>query len=284
MNGKSQARDYYVKNIQQVEKMRKFCGVLLCQLFICLSVISSCFAGEGSYAVWSAAEGSEVNIFYSVLHDNQWSNPAQLTMGGTNVTPAITVDNDGIIWIVWVDFIDENRLLKYAKIQGNDIVQGRVSDALMELSYSPSIIVDRAHIPWIAWSSNTGTDEDIFFSRWNGASWDAPKQVNPDNKLPDITPTIGLGIDGRPWISWQRFNGDRYETSVAYWLDNHWDFTKSTNVKSNIQQKIMGRKAKLPQLPVQAKNRLMGSFFIPGSEEVQSISDRPLPLTTGEEK
>lgn len=257
---------------------------LLFQVIVCFYAIPYCVAGDSAYVAWSVPEGSDINIFYSVLSDARWSSPVQITQGGTNVTPAITVDGDGIVWIVWVDFVDESRFLKYARIRGNDIVQGRVSELPAERSYSPSIIVDRSNKPWIAWASYSGMDEDIFFSTWDGESWEAPKQVNPDNNVPDVTPTIGLGLNGRSWISWLSFNGEGYDTYTVNWSNMRWSSVKKIKEENNIKQKIRNLKARIPQFPAQAKKRLMGAVFISNKEEIQSISDQQITLPALESK
>jgi len=254
-------------------------NIFIFQIIICFSVITSCLANEKSFAAWSAPDGPEVNIFYSVLYNDHWSKPLQLTIEGSNVTPAISVDSNGTIWIIWVDFVDENSFLKYAIIRDDEIVQDRVLSSALEKSFSPCIIIDRLNIPWIVWAGLNGTDEDIFYSRWLGASWSLPKQVNSDNTIPDITPTIGLGSDGRPWISWLSANGDTYDTITVYWSNSSWDRAKEGNT-GNILQQIKNHRKSSPQFPTVARNRLMGSIFAGDSEEIQSVSDRHIHLMT----
>lgn len=258
--------------------MRTAYTLLICQILFYFALASSCFAGAEAFATWSAPDGSEINVFYSTFHETHWAPPTRITDKGTNVTPAITAGGDGIIWILWVEFTKENRILKYARIHGNDIAYGRVSGAPLERSYAPSIIVDRANNPWVVWAGFIGTDEDIFFSRWKGTSWEAPQQVNMDNNQPDITPTIGLGLNGQPWVSWLSFNGSEYDTHVTHWSKTCWGTAERVRGKSYIHQKIGSVKSRIPQMPTQAANRLMGSVFMPNSSEVQSVSDRILTL------
>lgn len=200
------------------------------------------------------------------------------------MTPAITVDQSDTIWIVWVEFTEETRLLRYSKIEGGNEIQGRVLNSGSERSYSPSIIVDNTNTPWVAWAGDDGTDEDIYFSRWDGSEWDAPQQINQDDDYPDITPTIGLAPNGQPWISWLGFDGDRYDTYTVYWRQNHWSPEKKTEDSKLLRNMARDQSTRIPDLPARARNRLMGAVFLRKGGEIQSLSERVIPLKAHMEK
>ncbi len=70
----------------------------------------------------------------------------------------------------------------------------------------------------LAWSAFDGHDDEILWSRFDGAAWSRPARAAPDNDVPDVTPALTAVGDGA-LLAWSRFDGaSSYQTVVARFL------------------------------------------------------------------
>jgi lysophospholipase L1-like esterase len=68
---------------------------------------------------------------------------------------------------------------------------------------APSLAVDGAGAPVVAWAASDGTDAEIWISTRTGGRWSAPRSLSR-NQVPDIMPSIARTPDGllATWISY----------------------------------------------------------------------------------
>ncbi len=68
----------------------------------------------------------------------------------------------------------------------------------------PTVFEDAANNLWLFWSSRRSGDWKIWFSRFDGTSWGAPKQLTT-GALPDREPAALFdSASGRIWVFWSR--------------------------------------------------------------------------------
>jgi hypothetical protein len=63
------------------------------------------------------------------------------------------------------------------------------------------------------WSAFDGDDDEILWSRRDGASWTAPARLHPDNRVPDITPAVAATAHGAV-AAWSRYDDGSYRGRV----------------------------------------------------------------------
>ena len=234
-------------------------------------------------SVWATlGENRTATLHYSVRGHGKWGPVEQVALNrGLHVTPAIAVDTDKTIWLVWIEQTSEENILRYGVIRNGKLQTGRVGTSGNEQSFAPTILLDAKGNPWIAWSGMTGMLSDIYISRWNGTGWEERVMVHTKNDSPDITPFLGMNKDKNLWISWFGFTtAHQYVRYTADQREGKWHVASSTATKKETDAFIKQRINTGIILPVQAKNRLMGAIFTGTSNEIQSISERFISFTT----
>ncbi|MGW8193945.1 MAG: hypothetical protein ACWGOX_06730 [Desulforhopalus sp.] len=247
-------------------------------VFIAVMLVPAPFSCSGQVegcATWSKQEGDSANIYLAELQNGVWDNARKITGNeGINITPTVSMAENDDIWLVWVKVAGDSRTLQYFTRQQKGEMTGKVASVEGRPGFSPSIVVDHQNTPWLSWAIDDGSDEDIYYSCWNGSGWQAPQRVHPDNTVPDITPTIGLGPNGQPWISWESFDGNEYVTRTVFWHHDAWQPFAEGSSRRTFQLLAESQRKNLPDLPHAAGDRLMGSLFMRGGGEIQSMSER----------
>lgn len=83
-------------------------------------------------------------------------------------------------------------------------------------------------------------DLEVYYSRWNGQSWDTPQTVNPPNSTTDWVPRVAVAPNGALWVLWDTPRGDgtdaymglasRWNGTGWTWPDTVWtDGTRGNN-------------------------------------------------------
>jgi hypothetical protein len=59
--------------------------------------------------------------------------------------------------------------------------------------------------PWVVWSANDGSDQEIAFAFWTGGRWEGPRLLErADNGLDDLDPRVAFDAAGNPVVTWWR--------------------------------------------------------------------------------
>jgi hypothetical protein len=74
----------------------------------------------------------------------------------------------------------------------------------------------------LAWSSFDGEDNEILWSRHDGSRWSAPQRVGGNDKVPDVTPSLGT-VDGVLTLAWSEWDGSTYRLRLARFEGDGWD-------------------------------------------------------------
>ena len=80
-----------------------------------------------------------------------------------------------------------------------------------QLALSGAVLADGSWL--LAWSAFDGSDDEILWSRRDGATWTAPARLHPDNRVPDITPAVAATARGAV-AAWSRYDGGSYRGRV----------------------------------------------------------------------
>jgi hypothetical protein len=142
--------------------------------------------------------------------------PAPKTTGRLRAEPLPLVEDGRLAGLVWLEGDEARRLaVRFARWDGAAWKPARTVSAPSPGSQLALTAARLADGSWLlAWSAFDGHDDEILWSRSDGAAWSRPARVAPDNDVPDITPALAASGDGA-LLAWSRFDGDGYRTVTA---------------------------------------------------------------------
>jgi hypothetical protein len=180
--------------------------------------------------------------------------------------PAIAVDTEGNIHLVW----SENNYL--GGKTDEDIFHrcwnatmgtwGSIEDVSFEhngTSYAPSMAVDKEgnlHIVWIDTSdyNGAGTDEDIFYRRWNATTrqWTPTVVVSNFSESYSANPDIVVDMDGNIHIVWvdSNYNGSGSDGDIFY---RSWNTTTGIWTETELVTFESAQTSNMPKIAVDLK-------------------------------
>ena len=221
------------------------CIIVIFYLFL-FSVISNVCAGDKEDAVnteaeliWSEFDGENYEIFYSNLSNNKWASKVQITNNNLeDLNPTISTGANGITWAVWSAMSGVKTNLFYSNFDGSSWAPPTQIITNLSSNTTPSIIIDNENIPWVVWTRFDGQDDDIWFTRWNGDDWEEPQRINKDDSMPDILPIIGIDEEGKPWVKWSGYDGERYINYSCKWTGTEWSDEKGAERSNSYNSMI----------------------------------------------
>lgn len=223
------------------------------------------------HIVWVDETGNDADIFYVYWEPGLPSGPgwarsdhikyngsnADVCLNtGTSCQPTFDLDSNNIPFIAWTDTEYGNAEIlcvkwdetnhRWACVDGSEykangpFCHGIVSNN-SGLSVEPSLKIDKStNMPHLAWAdqsyqTNSKTNYEIMYARWNGTSWvgangsayDASTGANANmsNNIGDSrTPSLDLDSNGRPHIAWQEATCTVGIGEILYvrWNGNNW--------------------------------------------------------------
>lgn len=155
-----------------------------------------------------------------------WSTPIMVNdpiyiTGETNQSkPAITVDNNGIIYVAWEDHRNVDKQIYISK--STDGGKSFLIDIMVSRSQpgtnakNPDLMVDENNNLFVTWEEDFFSKFNVYFSKSLdfGITFSAPVRVNSElNKCtPDSNPTVEVDSKGNVFVMWsdQRNNNHIY--------------------------------------------------------------------------
>ena len=268
-------------------KGRTRMAVLFCGLLLWAGPVAAAAAADAADAlrlVWAADRGQGFDLFTAVQEKNGWGPSTRLVDGPeADITPACTVDQGGHLWLVWIVRDREGRSQLRYRIDalGRKPREGRIVTGFDD-NYAPVVLIDREGTGWVAWASYTGSSDDVFASRFDGAGWSAPLRVHAANDQPDVKPFLSLSGDGRVQVTWLGLREGGYQRFQVQW--NGTGFLGERVVADKTWEQGMHKhlRRKAPPLPRETRAQGMVTAFLPGNREIQAVPDWVFPLTFSE--
>ncbi len=206
---------------------------------------------------WVKKNNGKHDITYSYFDGNAWKGSILLSTGNpVNFVPAIANKKNGDTWFVWSSDTGEHYHLYYAVISNDKILAGPVQiKTQLNSNTTPSITIDMEDTPWIAWSGNNGKDDDIYYSKHNGTTWEKEKIVHNENSYPDIFPKVISDQNNSIVVQWTHVEPLKSQKITAY-LRNGSNVLKSKDKKDvssamNMQNQVS---LCLPNVPKTVEN------------------------------
>ena len=139
---------------------------------------------------------------------------------GLNHSPDFAFDAFDSPWIAWV--CSEG-------MAGRVLVQDVRTNRAWVLSpnppsavTAPRIVIAPGNTPWVFWEGNESGKEGIFYSRFSGLAWTAPRMVATGNPYPDVNPDALVDGQGRLILAWSGYDGNDYEIYASSWAGSDW--------------------------------------------------------------
>lgn len=84
---------------------------------------------------------------------------------------------------------------------------------------------DRQGHVWAVWEGDSGTDVDLYFSRWVEGEWSAAEPVHTRPHAWDRSPSLAVAEDGVLWLAWTSARRESPRESALYvsrWQERRW--------------------------------------------------------------
>jgi lysophospholipase L1-like esterase len=179
---------------------------------------------DRSGAVWSAREewneGESAVILSRVLEGGETPVCRISRPRGHNFSPDFAFDAFNAAWIAWIHAEGKNGrvLVLDSRTRRSWILNLGQPSAVT----SPKIIVAPGNIPWVFWESNSRGKASVFFSRFSGEEWTAPRMLETGNPYPEVNPDAVADDSGQIWLAWSGYDGNDYEIFCAPWNGLSW--------------------------------------------------------------
>jgi len=121
---------------------------------------------------------------------------------------SIAVDNNGRAHIAWCEPISGRIYYRMHNNTGwtTPIWINDPSTIFCDDWAAPQIAVDDSnnlHVVWVGIASGE-TDQDIFYSKYNGQQWLAPIRLNTNDNYDEYYPDIALSSSNTIWVTWDK--------------------------------------------------------------------------------
>ncbi len=166
----------------------------------------------------------------TTVTDTGWTEQRMVNTPDTTADqqPNIVIDNLNCPWVIWNTGIPYD--FTCTKWNGNnwDDEMGLFEDNQDEVRFKPRLTFDDQNRPWVIHHKAYGPNmelRDIFFTFWNGDTWEPERQVNLyDSTEVDFSPRIDCN-NSETWCVW--YGGispyDPYDIYVSKWSQNGWE-------------------------------------------------------------
>jgi len=182
--------------------------------------------------------GTDYDIFYKRWNatSSTWTTTEVVSTEstGSSITPTIAVDGTGNIHVVWYDMTNYGGsgtdydifYKRWNATSSTWTTTEVVSTESTSYSYSSTIAVDSVGNVQVAWEDMTnyggsGTDEDIFYKRWNATSntWATTEVVSTESTGDSNSPTIAVDGAGNVHVAWYditNYGGSGTDVDIFY--------------------------------------------------------------------
>ncbi|MEJ2212346.1 MAG: hypothetical protein P8129_25440, partial [Anaerolineae bacterium] len=150
------------------------------------------------------------------------SSPPEAPIDVLGLTAA--ADASGRTWAVWAADDGRDSELFYSRWDGDSWASARAVHASPDTWESgPSLAIAPDGTAWLAWTSASREDSDVYLSRWLGSRWSEPQVLDRGSALAADEPALAAAPDGTFWLAWVgEATPDNDEVYVAFWDGRAW--------------------------------------------------------------
>jgi hypothetical protein len=182
-------------------------------LAVLLAAAPSAAGQQRMELVWSQSDGLRKEIYASSCKNGAWSEPVKITNSNANkLHPVLELAPDGRRWAFW-SAVDLNGIsIEYATAaQDSAWSEPKQMELNQNSAITPSVLIEDSGAVWLVWAGNSGSQDEIYFSRYVNSAWEEPAAVHPANQVPDIKPEISRNSSGQIEVRWLGVRDGRYK-------------------------------------------------------------------------
>ncbi|MGB9879403.1 MAG: hypothetical protein ACPLRM_01450, partial [Anaerolineae bacterium] len=166
--------------------------------------------------------GGNYEIYHCRWNGTTWSLPRNVSnTSGVSSSPAIAVAPDGMLHVVWADNTPGYNVIYHAYWNGTYWINEPIPNAL---GGAPAIAVDMDGMVHVVWQDrDTPTSPyEIYYSRWDGASWSLPENLSDSAMEQSIIPSLAVDGSNEAHILWQERINSRYTIYYTWGRVGFW--------------------------------------------------------------
>jgi hypothetical protein len=184
--------------------------------------------------VWTQLDGLNFRIFKSERTNGVWTNPYSLSdsisPAGTDAYyPRAAINGNGDILITWHQFDGTSyQVFKSEKINGTWVNPTSLTANICtdgSNAYYPVAAMNDNNEALVVWEQTDGVNYQIFKSEKRNGIWKNPSSIK-DDISPDSTdayyPQAAMNSTGDAIITWEQFDGFRYQTFFSRYTTGEW--------------------------------------------------------------
>ncbi|MCA9058135.1 MAG: hypothetical protein KDA85_06530, partial [Planctomycetaceae bacterium] len=163
-------------------------------------------------------------IYLQILKNGRWSEPIPVTTGEQELyRPAVTVDGQGRVWVIYSAHVDPDENLDYGNwelMARSFAADGTDASAPVNISHTdgadfmPAATTDSSGDVWVVWVGSRGDSFHVFTSHQQGSGFTAPARVS-EFAGNEWEPAIAADRNGHVTVAWDTFDKGDYDVYVA---------------------------------------------------------------------
>ncbi len=146
--------------------------------------------GGNFFLCWTSSDEGSISVKYSRNTGDAWSEAKTLvTDFESSTSPAVAVDSDNVIWIVFSGDVGEYDDIYYiqfdaeadAKAEKQNPVRVNASNDSPDIK--PSIVINDDGNPVVTWEGYRGDSYVLLQSTWDGSQWGKEKIITAEDAI-----------------------------------------------------------------------------------------------------
>jgi hypothetical protein len=161
-------------------------------------------AAGNLHVVWYLRQsGTNDEIYYKMFDGNTWGSDQRLTNDANDSeNPAVAVDDDGSIHVVWSDNRDGNSEIYYKKYDGVSWGPDTRLTGAYGASGHPAIAVYDGKV-YVVWHDGRGGNHQVYSKRYNGTAWEADYRISTNTDGWSQKASVVADEMGQIHVVWQ---------------------------------------------------------------------------------
>ena len=146
-------------------------------------------------------------IYYTTLTDTGWLEPVNLTLwSSTRYMPDIAIDGNGLIHVIWTDYIFGNGEIVHSYFDGEawSPIENVSNDSIA--SGWSRILADSENHLHVVWANiaDVGIQCQVYYTFFDGVTWSQAANLSLTDSLPSIRPELALDAYDHAHVVWNQ--------------------------------------------------------------------------------
>jgi hypothetical protein len=168
----------------------------------------------------------------------KWSEAVRVTeAAGDYNKPGVTIDDTGVVWVVWPAQVRDNWDLYARRRNPNgswSAIERLTFDNAPDIN--PQLAAAGGRV-MLVWQSMRRAQNDILHRIWEKGRWSAEAPV-ADSPANDWEPVVAATPDGAFHVAWDSYRGD-YDVLIRSWREGKWSPEMALAVTSKLENHAM---------------------------------------------